>query len=89
MKTKTKKQTCSASKAHNGQTAADTNKKYEVRLFWSQESEARVIIEAASSAKAEEMAEAIESEDIDVWNPIAGELFVDSVEPVDGGQSND
>jgi len=89
MKTTSPKPTCSASKAHNGQTAADTKKKYEVRLYWTQYNHATLIIEAQSLAEAEEMADNIESEDVDDWNPVEGELTVDSIEPVEGGQDNE
>ncbi|MGD0816194.1 MAG: hypothetical protein ABSA83_21590 [Verrucomicrobiota bacterium] len=89
MKTDTNTPTSSAANAHDGQTAADTKKKYEVTLFWTQHNIGEVIIEADSLAEAEEMADEIESDEIDDWNPTDGEIWVDSVEPIEGGQDNE
>lgn len=74
---------------HKGQPAADNKKKYEVTLFWTQRCIGRVIIEAESLSEAEEMAAEIESDEIDDFNPVDGELSVDSVEPIEGGQDNE
>ena len=82
--TKTDPRTCSASNAHEGQIAADTNKakKYRVVLYFTQTCEAVVNLEAESLAQAESLADEIESEQLtdDDLNPIDGELVVDSVE---------
>lgn len=89
MKTRTKKPTCSACNDHEGQTAADTNKKFEAMLSFKQHSRAKVIIEAESLAEAEEMAGEIQSDEVDDWNPIHGEVSVDSVQRLEGGQSHE
>lgn len=69
----------------------DTNKlqKFEVILTWTQHNHATTIIEAVSLEQAEEVADAIQSEDIVKWKPMYGELYVHSVEPVEGGKEND
>jgi len=76
-------------KKHAPITAADTNKKYEVRLFWTQHNMATVIIQAKSLAEAGKKADAILSEEVDDWNPVDGEIWVESVEPVEGGRGNE
>lgn len=83
--------TPSTADAHDGPTSAETNtkQKYEIVLFWTQQNEARVIVEASSQDEAEEKADEIESADIDDWIPTDGELFVYSVAPVRGGQDNE
>ena len=67
----------------------NAKKKYEIRLYWTQYNHATLIIEAQSMAEAEEIADNIESEEVDDWNPVEGELTVDSIEPVEGGQDNE
>jgi len=89
MKTKTNKTTSSVSNAHDGQTAADTKQRYEVILMFSQESRAKVIIEAADLAEAEDKASDIFADEIDDWNPINGDVRVESVEPVKARQSHE
>ena len=83
--------TPSGTTAQPQQTVPDNNhsNKYEVTLRWTQYNIAKVIIEAASLAEAEEKAEEIESDEIDDWNPVDGELYVDSVEPVSEGKSHE
>jgi hypothetical protein len=89
--TKGKSPTRSATNAHEGQTAADTNqlKKFEVELHWTQHNTATVIVEASSHAEAEEMADEIQSDEVDDWNPVDGDLSVESVELVDGGDRHE
>jgi hypothetical protein len=91
MKTDQKNETC-LKPAPSGESASnDTNKlrKYMATLFFTQHSIAKVIIEAPSLAEAEEMAEEIESEEIDDMNTTDGELYVNSVEPIAGEDDDD
>jgi predicted transcriptional regulator len=91
--TKTETSTCSASIAHDGQNAADTNKanKYRVVLYYTQTCEVVVNLEVESLAQAEALADEIESEQLtdDDLNPISGELVVDSVKLISGGQDHE
>lgn len=83
--------TRSTAKAPGRQTNADTKKlrKFEATLFWTQHNQTRVIIEAATLAEAEEMAGDIQSDEIDDWNAVDGDLSVESVEPVKEGSDNE
>ena len=55
--------------------------KFTVALHFAQYSVAEVEIEADSQQEAEERAEAIEAADVETFNPIDGELTVESVVP--------
>lgn len=88
MKTKTRKVTRSTVNARNGQDAADTNEKYEARLFWTQYNQGAVIIKAKSLAEATEKADEIEIDEVS-WSPVDGDIFVLSVELVKGERSHD
>jgi hypothetical protein len=61
---------------------------YEAELFWTQHNRATVIIRARSLEEAHDKADEMDSGDIDDWNPVSGDMFVDSVHLADGG-SND
>ena len=91
MKTKHNKPTRSKSARHNGR--AGNGKKplftYEAELFWTQHNRATVKVKAHSREEAEEKADELSSEDIDNWDPIDGDMFVDSVELVAGGSDDE
>jgi hypothetical protein len=91
MKNKTKKPTRSAANSHNGQTAADTNnaKKFEVSLLLVQRSSGRVVIEAATIDEARLKASKIKMREVDDWNVIEDDMFVESVVFISGGQDNE
>lgn len=76
--------TSSGTTAHPEQTVPDNNrrKKFKVELSYTQTCSAIVIVEAASLAEAEEMADEIDSGDIENWEPEHGDLHVCSVEAV-------
>jgi hypothetical protein len=86
-KTNKPKSTCSKLARRNGNAGNDNKPlmKYEAELFWTQHNCATVIIEARSLQEAERKADELSSEDIDDWNPVDGELFVNSVELASGG----
>ena len=79
----------SKSELERGVPTNNKRRKYEATLFWMQHNQATVIIEAKSLAEAEKKADAIESDEIDDWSPCDGEIWVDSVEPVEGGKTNE
>lgn len=54
-------------------------KQYEVILTHSQISRASIVITASSQEEAEEMADQIQADEIDNWNPIDGDVMVESV----------
>jgi hypothetical protein len=91
--TKTETRTSSASNAHDGRIAADTNntKKYRVVLYYTQTCEAVLYIKANSLALAESLAEEIEPDQLtdDDLNPINRDLVVDSVKLVGGGKTDE
>lgn len=91
--TKTEPRTSSASNAHDGQIAADTNQaeKYRVVLYYTQICEVVVNLKADSLALAEALAEEIEVEQLtdEDLNPISAELVVDSVKPFTGGKTHE
>jgi hypothetical protein len=80
MKKDIKTQMCPKGDTEKRKTLNERNK-YEVNLFWTQQNRATVIIEATSLLAVKRKADAIQSEDIENWNPVAGELNVESVEP--------
>jgi hypothetical protein len=63
--------------------AADTPRKYEAALLFTQHSKAKVIIEAKSLEEAMEKANDIEPDEIDDWNLFDGEIGVAGVLPVE------
>ena len=96
MKTDKNSRTATTREGHLSQSeleravpTTNTATKYEAILSFKQFSRAKIIIEAMSLAEAEEKANAIESDEIDDWNPCNGEVSLDSVEPVEGGQSHE
>jgi len=89
MKKKQQTPTRSTANTHNEQPAADTKRKYEIMLGFTQHSTAKVIIKAKSLAEARRKADEIEAEDVDDFDPVDGELRVEWVELCDGGQDND
>lgn len=89
MNNKPNEPTRSAPEAHKGQTAADTKKKYEIMLGYTQHSMAKVIVEARSLAGAQRMADNIEPEDVDDFDPVDGKLRVEWVELYEGGQDDE
>jgi hypothetical protein len=68
---------------------ANKMKRYVAALFFTQHSFAAEIIEAKSLAEAKRKADAMEPEDIDDFDPVEGEMWVDSVEPVMEGKRHD
>ncbi len=62
---------------------------FEALLYWTQHSRAVVHIRAKSLEHAERIADGMSSEDIDDWHPVGGELFVESVELVQGGRDHE
>jgi hypothetical protein len=65
---------------------ANTPRKYEATLYFTQHSKATVIIEATSLEEAVEKADDINADEIDDWNPFDGEVVVDTVQSVKGGK---
>lgn len=91
MKTKHNSPTRSKSARHNGKAGNDTNPgcQYEVELHWTQHNRATVTIQAKSLEAARQKANRIRSDEVDDWDPFDGEMDVDSVRLVEGGQDND
>ena len=75
----------------NPQADADTNqrKQYEVVLTFSQCSRASVTIEADTPEAAQEMAGEICPDEVEDWNPVNGEVSVESVEPIGEGKTHE
>lgn len=57
--------------------------KYLVTLTYTQASRATVEIEAESQEEAQELAENIQADEVNDFNPIDGELYVEGVEEKD------
>jgi hypothetical protein len=55
--------------------------KYEAILTFTQSSRAKVVIEADSIEDAQAKADEIQSDEVNDWNPIDGNVYVESVEP--------
>jgi hypothetical protein len=91
MNTKHSTPTRSKSARHNGKAGNDTNplKKFEVELYFTQHSSAKVLIEAATLEEAKDKAWDIEPDEVDDWDTDNGEVGVLSVDPVEGGQDHD
>ncbi|MGD0138972.1 MAG: hypothetical protein ABSD28_08855 [Tepidisphaeraceae bacterium] len=68
---------------------ANAMKRYEVMLYWTQYNKATITIKANSLADAEAKADEICSDEIDDWNPVDGELWVESVDPCEEDKSHE
>ena len=64
---------------------ANAKKLYEVRFFYMQRSVATEIIEAKTLAEAKRKADEMSSEDVAEFDPVYGELSVESVEQLKEG----
>jgi hypothetical protein len=62
--------------------------RYEVELYWTQYNRATVIIKARSLKEAEEKADEFSADEIETWEPVHGEMSVESVE-LAGGYENE
>jgi hypothetical protein len=91
MKIKNNKPTRSASNAHEGQTAADTNSRNEYKIIFlrAQRSYGNAVVEAASLDEARQKASKIAMYEVEHWNISEDEMSVDSVEPVEGGRDDE
>jgi hypothetical protein len=91
MKTQNNKPTCSASNAHKGQTATDTNNasmKFKATLVLGQQSSGHFLIEAATLEEAREKARDLHVYDVDDWEVYKEFMYVDFVEQIKEGQDN-
>jgi hypothetical protein len=67
----------------------NTTKLYEARFFYTQQSVATEIIKATSLEEAQRKADEMGAEDISDFDPIAGELSVESVELIEEDKRHD
>ena len=83
--------TTSGTLLHPEQAFQDNNPatKYEAMLCFTQQNRARVILMAKSLEEAEERASDFHADEIDAWIPFDGEVYVNSVEAITGGQSHE
>lgn len=76
---------------HNGRAGNDTKPlfTYEAELLWTQHNRAMAKIKARSLEEARRKANELSSEDIEDWDPTAGDMWVDSVQLADGGSDDE
>ena len=67
------------------------HRQYNVQIFWRSTKVLSHTIKASSLAEAEKMAMKIKREDLpsDELTGLDGELYIDTVSPINGGQDND
>ena len=91
MNTENNQPTRSTPEPHPESTGRDNDlkQKFRVKLHWTQLSTAIVILKADSVEQAEELADKIDMEAIEEWQPCDGDMYVQSVELMEEGLNND
>ena len=71
---------------NNESNTAQPEKKFEAFLRFKQINRAKIIIQARTLDEARERAWEIEPDEVDDWNPVEGDIWVDGVEPLEREQ---